>query len=138
MLTRYLIEQTRPLQSLHLTMKNKPATQTRPGLSHPPPHLVSVLPFPLHSTKLQDTPEVSVPNNPTLMRCSTRTRRPTFELNPASGQWVTKGFVSSFDRATNWGGGGGDAGLYVLVRCYRITLLLHYRYLFPRALQHVL
>ena len=32
---------------------------------------------------------------------------------------------------------GGDAGLYVLVRCYRITLLRHYRCVSPRALQHM-
>ena len=53
------------------------------------------------SPKLQDTPEISVPNTPTLMRRSTRTRRPTLELDPASGQWVTKYFVSSLDCATN-------------------------------------
>ena len=55
------------------------------------------------SPKLQDTPEVSFPNTPTLMRRSTRTLRPALKLDPASGQWVTRGFVSSLDRATNWG-----------------------------------
>ena len=37
------------------------------------------------SPKLQDTRKVSVPNTPTLMRRSTRTRRPALELDPASG-----------------------------------------------------
>ena len=53
------------------------------------------------SPKLQDTPEVSVPITHTLMRRSTRTRRPALEQDPASVQWVTKGFVSSLHRATN-------------------------------------
>ena len=56
------------------------------------------------SPKLQDAPEVSVPTTPTLMRRITRTDRPALELDPASGQWITKGFVSSLDCATNWGG----------------------------------
>ena len=55
------------------------------------------------------------------MRPSMRTRRPALELDPASDQWVTKGFVSSLDHATNW---GGDAELYVLVCCYRIALFV--------------
>ena len=109
-------------------------TGLEPPTTSPSEHtpLLSTLDSP--SPKLQDTPKVSVPNTPTLMRRSTRTRRPALELDPASGQWVTKGFVSSLDGATNL---GGDAGLYVLVRCYRITLLRHYRCVFPRALQHM-
>ena len=75
-----------------------------PSTTSPSEHtpLLSTLDSP--SPKLQDTPKVSVPNTPTLMRRSTRTRRPALELDPASGQWVTKGFVSSLDRATNLGG----------------------------------
>ena len=117
----------------------KQACSTNEAGLEPPttsPNEHTLLPSTLDSLspKLQDTPEVSVPTTPTLMRRSTRTRRPALELDPASGQWVTKGFVSSLDRATNW---EGDAGLYVLIRYYRFAVLRHYRCLFPRAFQHM-